>query len=49
MRIPFSGFLANKKGAAHLALDYRINPFSRFSFNHLRIHISFINNINLVL
>jgi hypothetical protein len=49
MRIPFSGFLANKKGATHLALDYRINSFSKFSFNHLRIYISFVNDINLVL
>jgi hypothetical protein len=49
MRIPFSGFLANKRGAAHLALDYRMNPFSRFSFNHLRIHISSVGNIGLVL
>jgi hypothetical protein len=49
MRIPFSDFLANKKGAAHLALDYQINPFSKFSFNHLRIYISFINDIGLVL
>jgi hypothetical protein len=49
MRIPSPGFLANKKGAAHLALDYWMNPFSKFSFNHLRIYISFINNIGLVL
>jgi hypothetical protein len=49
MRIPSSGFLANKKGAAHFALDYRMNPFSRFLFNYLRIYISFINDINLVL
>jgi hypothetical protein len=49
MRISFSGFLANKRKAAHFALDYRMNLFSKFSFNHLRIHISFINNIGLVL
>jgi hypothetical protein len=49
MRIPFPGFLANKKGAAHFALDCRINLFSKFSFNHLRIHINSIGNINLVL
>jgi hypothetical protein len=49
MRIPSSGFLVNKKGAAHLALDYRINPFSKISFNYLRIHISFIDDIGLVL
>jgi hypothetical protein len=49
MRILSSGFLANKRKAAHLALDYRINPFSRFSFNHLRIHISSIGDIGLVL
>jgi hypothetical protein len=49
MRIPSPGFLANKRKAAHLALDYRMNPFSRFSFNHLRIHISFVGNIGLVL
>jgi hypothetical protein len=49
MRISPSGFLANKRGAAHFALDYRMNPFSKFSFNYLRIHISFIGNIGLVL
>jgi hypothetical protein len=49
MRISFSGFLANKKGVAHFALDYRMNPFSKFSFNHLRIYISSISDINLVL
>jgi hypothetical protein len=49
MRISFSGFLANKKEAAHLALDYRMNPFSRFSSNYLRIHISSIGDIGLVL
>jgi hypothetical protein len=49
MRIPFSGFLANKREAAHLALNYRMNPFSRFSSNHLRIHISFVDDIGLVL
>jgi hypothetical protein len=49
MRIFPSGFLANKRGAAHFALDYRMNPFSRFSFNHLRIYISFVGDIGLVL
>jgi hypothetical protein len=49
MRIFFSGFLANKKKAAHLALDYRMNPFSKFSFNHLRIYINSVGNISLVL
>jgi hypothetical protein len=49
MRILFSGFLANKKRAAHLALNYRMNSFSRFSFNHLRIYISFVGDIGLVL
>jgi hypothetical protein len=49
MRIFSSGFLANKRGAAHFALDYRMNSFSKFSFNHLRIYISFINDIGLVL
>jgi hypothetical protein len=49
MRISFFGFLANKRGAAHLALDYRMNSFSRFSFNHLRIYINFVNDIGLVL
>jgi hypothetical protein len=49
MRILFSGFLANKRGVAHLALDYRMNPFSKFSSNHLRIYISFVGDISLVL
>jgi hypothetical protein len=49
MRISFSGFLANKKGAAHFALDYRMNPFSKFSFNYLRIYINFVGDIGLVL
>jgi hypothetical protein len=49
MRIPSFDFLANKRGAAHFILNYRINPFSKFSFNYLRIHINFVNDINLVL
>jgi hypothetical protein len=49
MRIPSFGFLANKRGVAHFALNYRMNSFSRFSFNYLRIYISFIDDIGLVL
>jgi hypothetical protein len=49
MRISSFDFFANNKGAAHFALDYCINPFSRFLVNYLRIYISFIGDIGLVL
>jgi hypothetical protein len=49
MRIPSFDFLANKKRAAHFALDYWMNPFLKFLVNYLQIYISFINDINLVL